>query len=491
MPKVSIIVPVYNVEKYLEKCLDSLINQTLKDIEIICVNDGSKDNSLNILEEYSKNDNRIIIINQYNAGVSVARNSGIDIAKGEYIGFVDSDDWVDLDFYEKLYNSAIKNDADIAVAGIIRTKKNKKTFILEYNDKEVTNNIYRKIELCDIPECCFVVNKIYKLDKLKNLNIKFETNRIYEDMVWTPQILYGMDKIVTVSDTYYYYWRHSNTLVKMSNAKTDEDLKYAKEKFESFFKGRNVNIDKYLTKIKKYQIFGVTLLKIKQKGYKKEYKLFNFIKYGWGKPSYRGNLIFKIDKYGKRKRIYFPLGLNIRFKGKNSIVTIHEPFPIFKRCKIVLGDNCSVVIGSSSNRISKLKIYANAEYSKCSIGRNCFFFGESEIILRPEPNKIVSIGDNCMVGKNLQIRTSDAHSVVDLSNNKPINHAKSVMIGDHVWLGYDVTILKGVRIANDCIIGTKSLVTRDCSKSNSVYVGIPANKVKENVTWDVKNPASY
>lgn len=98
MTKVSIIVPVYNVEKYLKRCLDSLVNQTLKDIEIICVNDGSTDGSLAILDEYVRNDDRIVVINQENSGQSVARNRGIDVAKGEYIGFVDSDDWVSEDY---------------------------------------------------------------------------------------------------------------------------------------------------------------------------------------------------------------------------------------------------------------------------------------------------------------------------------------------------------------------------------------------------------
>ena len=123
MTKVSIIVPVYNVEKYLKRCLESLVNQTLKDIEIICVNDGSTDGSLAILNEYVRNDDRIVVINQENSGQSVARNRGIDVAKGEYIGFVDSDDWVCEDYFERLHNSAIQNNAEIAVGGIIRLHK--------------------------------------------------------------------------------------------------------------------------------------------------------------------------------------------------------------------------------------------------------------------------------------------------------------------------------------------------------------------------------
>ncbi len=129
MAKVSVIVPVYNVEKYLEECIESLINQTLTDIEIICINDGSTDNSLKILEELQKKDNRIKIINQKNSGVSSARNNGIENATGEYIGFVDSDDWIDSDYYEKLYNTAKKYNSDIAAGDMYR--RNKKRFNYE------------------------------------------------------------------------------------------------------------------------------------------------------------------------------------------------------------------------------------------------------------------------------------------------------------------------------------------------------------------------
>ena len=98
-PKVSIIVPVYNAEKYLERCLDSLVNQTLKDIEIICINDGSTDKSLKILNKYAGEYNNILIIEQENKGQSAARNVGIDTAGGEFIAFIDADDWVDLDYF--------------------------------------------------------------------------------------------------------------------------------------------------------------------------------------------------------------------------------------------------------------------------------------------------------------------------------------------------------------------------------------------------------
>lgn len=124
MSKVSVIIPVYNTEKFLRKCLDSVCNQTLQDIEIICINDCSTDGSLEILREYAGKDNRIKLIELFeNGGAAKARNIGIDIAHGEYIGFVDSDDFVDLDFYEKLYNKAVETGAD-AVKGVYKYSEN-------------------------------------------------------------------------------------------------------------------------------------------------------------------------------------------------------------------------------------------------------------------------------------------------------------------------------------------------------------------------------
>ena len=280
MPKVSIIVPVYNVEKYLERSLNSLINQTLKDIEIICVNDGSKDNSPKILEEYSKKDNRIIVINQENAGVSVARNSGMKIAKGQYIGFVDSDDWVDLDYYEKLYNTASTNDTDIAVGGIIRVTGIKKKKFLNFEKETLTDNANLKFELCDVPEKSYVWNKIYKTEKLKEIGLEFEKGIFYEDCIFTPQALFYLGKIVTVPNIYYYYLRRGNSTVKQRSEKANADNVYAHKKANDFIKEHNIDISSHEPKTYRFKIFGVTIFKIRQIGKRKQYALFNIIKIG-------------------------------------------------------------------------------------------------------------------------------------------------------------------------------------------------------------------
>ncbi|UJF15261.1 glycosyltransferase [Jeotgalibaca sp. MA1X17-3] len=127
MIKVSIIVPVYNVEKYLKKSIESLMNQTLKDIEIILVNDGSTDNSLFICKQYEKKDFRIKVIDKNNGGVSSARNIGIELASGQYIGFIDPDDWIEPEMYEKMYSKIEKTKSDVCICNYIK-EKNKKKF---------------------------------------------------------------------------------------------------------------------------------------------------------------------------------------------------------------------------------------------------------------------------------------------------------------------------------------------------------------------------
>ena len=274
MTKVSIIVPVYNVEKYLKRCLDSLVMQTLDGIEIICINDGSTDKSLEILNEYGTS---ITIINQENAGLSCARNAGLQIAQGEYIGFVDSDDWVDLDFFEKLYKAAKKHDADVAVAGILRLHKFGKKYHLRFKDEIVTNDVNKKFELCEVPDKWYVWNKIYKKETLLNNSIKFVENLIFEDCIFTPQALHKLNTLVTVPNTYYYYWRHANSTVTLKNEKAKKDNAYVNKWVEGYFKKHNIKVNKPITK--RYKIFGLCIYKTKTNNGKTEHRLFNIIKW--------------------------------------------------------------------------------------------------------------------------------------------------------------------------------------------------------------------
>ena len=141
---ISVIVPVYNSEKFLSDCIESLRNQSLKEIEMIFINDGSTDSSLKILREYEKIDSRIKVIDQKNSGPSAARNKGLDIAKGEYISFIDSDDWIDKDMYKEMYYIAKKNNSDAVISDMKVVNENKEAYVkgitynLElYNKKDI------------------------------------------------------------------------------------------------------------------------------------------------------------------------------------------------------------------------------------------------------------------------------------------------------------------------------------------------------------------
>ena len=280
MFKVSIIVPVYNVQKYLVKCLDSLINQTLKDIEIICINDGSVDNSLDILQDYAKLDERIIIINKENEGQSVARNIGIESARGEYIGFVDSDDWVDLEYFERLYNSAKANDADIACAGVKRVKTKKVKITKSFIEEKATLDIQEKISLDKVHVQNYVCNKIYKLDTWKNLNIKFQAGRYYEDIALMIKILHQMKLFVVVPNVYYYYRLNPTSTCKQKSSKYSIDYAWAIQELKEYARKNDIRLDMSHIILKKeyFKLLGVTVMKAYYYESKVEYKLFGFIR---------------------------------------------------------------------------------------------------------------------------------------------------------------------------------------------------------------------
>lgn len=213
-PKVSVIIPVYNAEKYIEKCLDTVCSQTLKDLEIIVINDGSVDNSLKIINEYKNKDERIVVINSKNQGPSGARNQGLDIAKGDYIGFVDADDWCELTMFEKLYNKATKNNLDIVMC--YATTFNAQTEVYNYEDtyfsmKDFPENLKDKtFTYKDIAEVFFRIpviawNKLYKRELIIDNNIKFPDYLYFEDNVFSLHTLIKAKRIELLEENLIYY----------------------------------------------------------------------------------------------------------------------------------------------------------------------------------------------------------------------------------------------------------------------------------------------
>ncbi|CAM4112182.1 glycosyltransferase [Paenibacillus alkaliterrae] len=225
-PKVSIVVPIYNMEAYLDRCFESLLGQTLTDIEIVAVNDGSSDSSLQLLQDYARHDSRIIVIDKANEGVSAARNDGVMAARGRYIGFVDPDDWVDSDMYEELYRAAVQEDIEIVMCTYIREfdgHSKEKIFQLPhkqtYRADGVRTNMLRRLvgplkEEVANPEYLdawgTVWSKLYRAELLKGNHLKFMDLRLIgsnEDTLFNMHAFYYANSFMFLNRPLYHYWR--------------------------------------------------------------------------------------------------------------------------------------------------------------------------------------------------------------------------------------------------------------------------------------------
>lgn len=225
-PKISIIVPVYKVEPYIHKCIDSILNQTFKDFELILVDDGSPDNCGNICDEYEKKDIRIKVIHKENGGLSSARNAGLDIAIGKYVGFVDSDDYIEKDMYEILYSICEENKCDIASCSSIIYFPNKKVIngghdLIIHNKKDAMKTMLEG-KLYD--EVVWV--KLFKRSVIGN--IRFPIGKIYEDTAFTYKIIDRANKVATIGKPKYNYIKHKNSIMSnaIENVKIDAVIAY-------------------------------------------------------------------------------------------------------------------------------------------------------------------------------------------------------------------------------------------------------------------------
>lgn len=226
MTKVSVIIPVYNVEDYLEECLDSIINQTLKDIEIICINDGSTDDSLNILESYAKKDNRIIIFNQENFGLSVARNNGIKLSQGEYVYFIDSDDYLELNTLEELYKMSTSMNLDLLIFKLINFDDEiREKYTSDYYEmsflKPFESKIFNYKDLGKelLRMAVPIPGKFFKRDLI--FSMKFPEGLIFEDNLFFTEVMLKAKK-VSFLDKHFY-----NRRIRENSITTTKTIKFA------------------------------------------------------------------------------------------------------------------------------------------------------------------------------------------------------------------------------------------------------------------------
>ena len=213
---ISIIVPIYKVEKYLDKCIESIVNQTYKNLEIILVDDGSPDNCPQMCDTWAKKDSRIKVVHKPNGGLSDARNAGMKTATGEYVAFVDSDDWIDANMMETLYDELVSSDSDVVACGIrmvwddgspdkILTKMcGRKVFS---SKEEAMHNMIQGFCILQT-----VWNKLYKREKI--VNIEFPFGQINEDEFWTWKAIANSDKVVFIDTPLYNYLQRSGSIMR-------------------------------------------------------------------------------------------------------------------------------------------------------------------------------------------------------------------------------------------------------------------------------------
>lgn len=257
MQKISIIVPVYNVASYLSECINSLLNQTYKNFEIILVDDGSNDDSGMICDDYDSKYNNIKVVHQENAGLPAARNAGLKVATGEYIGFIDSDDYIDKDMYRILVEKIIETNADMAICNFQTFNcLGKNPIVKRYVDETIT---YSDTKCVDFYKCCLdsSCNRIYKADIIRKENIWFEDKKIVaqEDFWFLTRYLTFAKKIVTCENSLYLYRERASSISKTRSDnditdrcidfmhKTEEFIReYSERNIEEFLKYQSINL---------------------------------------------------------------------------------------------------------------------------------------------------------------------------------------------------------------------------------------------------------
>ena len=242
MVKVSVIVPVYNVEKYLEECLESIIDQSLRDIEIVCVNDGSTDGSLSILEEYAKLDDRIKIISQENQGLAAARNTGLDNISGDYVYFIDSDDFLELNALEELYNVSVEKSLDFVLFKLINFDDETNEFytISGYEMPAISDlvgdNVFNHNDLGELnfKMAVSATSKLYNREFINKIGARFPEGLIFEDNVFFWNVLFNAERIYFLQEHFYNRRRHANSITGSASLNFVDTLEIHNRIFEKY-----------------------------------------------------------------------------------------------------------------------------------------------------------------------------------------------------------------------------------------------------------------
>jgi glycosyltransferase involved in cell wall biosynthesis len=272
---ISVIVPVYNVEDYIEKSLDSLLKQTYKNFEVLIVNDGTQDNSIELAKDIVKDDERFIFLEKENGGLSDARNYGINYAKGNYLTFLDSDDYYDSCFLEKMLSKIIEEKADIVICDLILIKEDYTTIRYQLNSHK--SSISGKDALLDISILNMAQNKLYKKELFDDT--RYPVGYFYEDRATTYKLFYKSAKISFVNEVLFFYLQRENSITRVLNLqKLSDPLKILKE-IKEFLMDKNI-YSKYEKKYIQTYLLSVISSCTQIANYSKDYSkdMKNYIK---------------------------------------------------------------------------------------------------------------------------------------------------------------------------------------------------------------------
>ena len=279
-PKVSIIIPVYNTEALLPRCLESVVAQTLSEVEIICVDDGSTDRSAEVLDRWAARDSRIRVIRQANGRQGKARNAAMAVATGEYIGMIDSDDYIPADYFERLYTTAVEHAADVAMCGIIKEKPARNRVVAEFSEVMVVEDAARKMQVCNCPPDFHPVNKLYRREMLERVGLRFAEGVQFEDVMFVTRALCESDRLVTVPGVAYRYVLNPTSTVKSRQTAAKQQQKYnAHRAMVDYTAARGIAIPsryRNLT-VRHFTAAGVCLWKIKERDSRRTLRLLDVL----------------------------------------------------------------------------------------------------------------------------------------------------------------------------------------------------------------------
>lgn len=522
MPKVSIIVPVYNVEKYLDRCVESLRNQTLQDIEIILVDDESPDACPQICDNYSKSDNRIKVVHKKNSGLGYARNSGLDIATGQYVGFIDSDDFVDLNMFETLYNKCIEKELDICYCSFdrvlstgrfIKEKSNKKDELYLLSSAEIKKFSLNMVgiypgEGYDIQYSMSVCRGVFRRKLIEDSHIRFISEReiASEDLLFHIHLLQKASRIGYIPSDFYHYFINSSSITNTYSKefrdriiRLGEDLKgilayyYTEEEYKPHYSSALLGLFKSI----------ICFEAKEKKSLWNQYKnIRNICRLQLWRDIYN---IPQFNLYDKKNLIIASL---LKYQISSALLILYkwggiDEFHNKRKIGIIsfisligyyafaywLPDSHLPLIGGVFKNIRAF--FVKGIFKKCgkhvNINRKVYFRLGTSIEIGDYsgigansniPDGTI-IGRDVMIGPNLYVfgfNHATARTDVPMREQGQAER-KQTIIEDDVWIGQDVTFTPGRYVKRGSIVGACTLLCKDFPEY-SVIGGNPSRILK-------------